>query len=251
MVPGIHRRECNDAGAVGVFARERIAKNGEPLKHHGVVHAIWQSIIARMASERPVYLQPYERAAHEHGAGFGSLLWASPATQAARFDAIAQMVDLNGRSVLDVGCGRADLLDYLMGRKIRVSSYIGIEGVEALAEAAREKRQARAQILHADFVAEPRRMFVGAEVVVISGSLNTMDAVQFYATLGRAFEAAGEMLVFNFLCSSQLAGANYLSWHRTDEVMGFVRGLSERVRKLEDYMAGDCTVAVGKTTACV
>jgi len=199
-----------------------------------------------MASEPPVYLQPYERASREHGGGFGSLLWASPVTQRARFEAICRMVDLTGRSVLDVGCGRADFLDYLRGRNVDVGAYTGIEGVPALAEAAREKGHQNARILQADFVAEPERLLVGANVVVICGSLNTMDATEFYATIQRAFEAAGHMLVFNFLCSPQLAGASYLSWHRTDEVMGFVKRFSQRVRKLEDYLTGDCTVAVGK-----
>jgi hypothetical protein len=199
-----------------------------------------------MASERPGYLQPYERAAREHGAGFGSLLWASPTTQAARFQAICRMVDLNGRSLLDIGCGRADFLDYLSARKVDLLSYTGIEGVEALANAAREKRQARAQILHADFVAQPEHMLVGADVALLCGSLNTMNTTQFYATITRAFEAAKELLVFNFLCSSQLAGATYLTWHRTSDVMEFARGLSERVRKLEDYMPGDCTITVAK-----
>ena len=199
-----------------------------------------------MASEPPVYLQPYERASREHGGGFGSLLWASPTTQRARFEAICRMVDLTGRSVLDVGCGRADFLDYLLGRNVRIAEYTGIEGVPALVEAAQAKGHANARILQADFVAEPERLRVGADVVVICGSLNTMDARDFYATIERAFEAAGQMLVFNFLCSPQLAGASYLSWHRTDEVMGFVQRFSQRVRKLEDYLTGDCTVAVGK-----
>ena len=56
------------------------------------------------------YLQPYLKAAERHGAGFGSLLWASPETQASRFDAVERLGRLHGKSILDVGCGRADLL---------------------------------------------------------------------------------------------------------------------------------------------
>jgi cyclopropane fatty-acyl-phospholipid synthase-like methyltransferase len=196
-------------------------------------------------SERLDYLEPYQQAAKRHGAGFGSLLWASPHTQAARFEAICRLVDLNGRNLLDVGCGRGDFLDYLIGQRVKVASYVGIEGVPELAEAARTKGHDRAQILQADFVAEPARLFVGAQVIVFSGSLNTMDVATFYSTLKRAFDAAGEMVVFNFLCSSKLAGADYLVWHRVEEVMEFARTLSARVRKLEDYLPGDCTVAIG------
>ncbi len=197
--------------------------------------------------ERPDYLEPYERAARRHGAGFGALLWASPQTQSLRFEAIRRLVDLNGKRLLDVGCGRADLLDYLIAHKVRLASYVGIEGVAALADAARAKGHPRSEIIEADFVAELEQLAAAAaDVIIFSGSLNTMDSSGFYSTLRRAYDAAGETLVFNFLCSSRLAGADYLVWHPADEVMSFARTLSDRVRKLEDYLPGDCTVAMGK-----
>jgi SAM-dependent methyltransferase len=197
-------------------------------------------------SESRDYLGPYQRAAERHGAGFGSLLWASPATQAARFEAICRLVNLRRKRVLDVGCGRADFLDYLLRRKVKVTSYVGIEGVAALAEVACEKGAGVARIVQGDFLANPELLETGAQVVVICGSLNTMDADGFYSTLRRAYAAAEEALVFNFLCSSRLAGADYLSWHSVEEVMGLARTLSDRVRKVEDYLVGDCTVMMGK-----
>jgi SAM-dependent methyltransferase len=205
-----------------------------------------ESIILGVMDDKAEYLEPYRAAARRHGAGFGSLLWASRQTQAVRFDAMTRIAELEGRRVLDVGCGRADLLDYLIEDGVRVESYVGIEAVAELAEAARAKGHENAQIIEADFVAEPHRLFVGAQVVAISGALNTLDASGFYATLRRAYEAASEALVFNFLSSERLAGASYLAWHPLGEVMGFVGTLSERVMVLEDYLMGDCTVAVGK-----
>jgi cyclopropane fatty-acyl-phospholipid synthase-like methyltransferase len=199
-----------------------------------------------VTKDRAEYLEPYRRAAERHGGGFKSLLWASEETQAARFEAICALVDFHGRSVLDVGCGRGDFLDYLIGRRVRTTSYVGIEGVAELAAAAREKGWPNARIVEADFVSDPGQMYVGAQVVVLSGSLNTMDADAFYSTLRRAYEAAGEVLVFNFLSSTRLAGAAYLSWHPVAEVMGFAGTLSDRVRKVEEYLVGDCTVAMGK-----
>jgi SAM-dependent methyltransferase len=200
-------------------------------------------------SERPDYLEPYQQAARRHGAGFGSLLWASPRTQAARFDAMCRLVDFGGRSVLDVGCGRADFLDFLIERGVWPASYIGIEGVAELAAAAREKRHSNATIVEADFVAEPARLFAGAQVVAISGALNTMDSADVYDTLRRAYDAAGEALVFNFLCSTRLAGASYLTWHPPAEVLTFARALSTQVQMVDDYLPGDCTVAIRKVDA--
>lgn len=191
------------------------------------------------------YLQPYRDAARVYGAGFGSLLWASPQTQAVRFDAIRRIVDLHGRSVLDVGCGRADLLEHLLDRGVRPADYIGIEAVDELAAAAEAKQLPGATIVRADFVAEPVRLFVGADVVVFSGSLNTADDSVFYATLARAWEAAAEALVFNFLCSPLLAGREYLFWRRADDVTRFSGTLgAASVGTADDYLPGDMTVRV-------
>ena len=199
----------------------------------------------------PPYLAPYLRAAEQFGAGFGSLLWASPSTQSARFGAIERLGNVAGRSVLDVGCGRGDFLDFLLRSGIRPADYVGIEAVAPLAEAAEAKAAGlwhkagvAARIIRADFVAEPMRMFVGADVVAFSGSLNTADDPTFYGTLRRAFDATADVLVFNFLSSTYLAGQQYLYWRRPQDVLAFARGVSSDVRILDDYLKGDCTVAV-------
>ena len=200
----------------------------------------------------PAYLAPYLQAARTCGGGFGTLLWASPATQAVRFEAIRRIYDPAGRSVLDVGCGRADYLGFLLDRGIRPADYIGIEAVGPLADAADERaEQARragvaVRILRADFVREPVRIFVGADVVMFSGSLNTAGDDVFYPTLRRAYEAAAEAMVFNFLDSTMLAGRDYLVWRRPADVLRFAGSLSADVRVRDEYLPGDCTVAVVK-----
>ena len=194
----------------------------------------------------PAYLTPYQRAASRHGAGFSSLLWASPQTQAVRFGALTRLVGLKGRSLLDVGCGRADLLDFLLARDIKLAHYVGLEGVPTLAEAAEAKNHPNTIIVRADFVREPLRLFVGADVVYFSGSLNTLDPADFYVTIRKAYDAAAETLVFNFLCSSDLAGMSYLHWHRASEVWAFCKSLTSDVRRLDDYLPGDTTFALTK-----
>ncbi|MGB7160386.1 MAG: class I SAM-dependent methyltransferase [Tepidisphaeraceae bacterium] len=192
------------------------------------------------------YLTPYLNAASRHGAGFSALLWATPRTQAVRFEALTRLVGLNGKSLLDVGCGRADLLDYLRARHVRPAHYVGLEGVGKLADAAEAKSHPAALIARADFVREPLRMFVGADVVYFSGSLNTLDPATFYATIRKAYDAAAETLVFNFLSSTELAGVSYLHWHEPSEVWAFAKRLTPDVRRLDDYLDGDCTFALDK-----
>jgi hypothetical protein len=204
------------------------------------------------ASTPPSYLVPYLDAARRHGAAFPSLLWASPRTQAARFDAICRLESPRARSVLDVGCGRADFLEFSLRRDSAPAGYVGIEAVPALAAAAEEnasrlRSEIPATIVRADIIARPGAMFVGADLVVISGTLNTLgDDGAFETTLRRAYDAAAEALVFNFLESPNLAAADFLTWRRREDVLRFGRSLSPDVRVLADYLPGDATIAIHK-----
>ena len=200
-----------------------------------------------MRTKTEHYLEPYRRAASRHGDRFGSLLWASPKTQAARFDAICRLAEMRGRRVLDVGCGRADLMDFLIERGIEPSEYIGIEAVDELVGAAMKKKSPVTRIVCGDFVREPKLMDVGAEVIVFSGSLNTVEPEQFYLSLRQGWEAAGEVMVFNFLAARHIASAQWLTWHRVEDVLRFARALSSQVRMLDDYLDGDCTIALEKS----
>jgi hypothetical protein len=205
-------------------------------------------IILSMSScaDLPSYLTPYIAASQKYGAGFGSLLWASPKTQSIRFKALLQTVDINGLSMMDVGCGRADLLEYIFHTRRCPRSYIGLEAVEVLATAARKKLPPHCQILHGDFVENPTLLETGADVLLYSGSLNTMDSKTFYQCLESGFAAAKRAMVFNFLCSPLLAGAGHLTWHPVEAVMEFSRGLSGQIKLSSNYMRGDATIALFK-----
>ena len=196
-------------------------------------------------SEAERYLTPYLEAAGEYGAGFGALLWASPKTQRSRFQAIRRLLPQGPCTLLDAGCGRADFLDYLLAQGVKPAEYTGVEAVEPLAHAAMEKYPG-SRIIHDDFVRNPLSLFVGAEVIIFSGSLNTMQHATFYRILTYAWQAAGAAVIFNFLCSPMLAGKAYLFWHDRNDVTAFVRGLGGIVELAEPYLDGDCTIAIRK-----
>ena len=156
------------------------------------------------------------------------------------------MADPTGLSILDLGCGRADFLDFLVARGTSPKKYFGLEGVRELAEAAENKRVDGSRIIIADFVREPRRMQVAADVIYCSGALNTIETDDFYLTIRNAFAAAKRAFVFNFLSSSLLAGTNYLRWHNPREVIKFCRTLGGEIVRHEGYIEGDCTIAMSK-----
>src|SRR6478609_9254385 len=80
----------------------------------GATQGRMNSFRSAQMSEVPPYLLPYHRAARTHGSSFSSLLWASESTQRIRFEILQRAVDFTGRTICDAGCGRADLLDFLI-----------------------------------------------------------------------------------------------------------------------------------------
>ena len=195
----------------------------------------------------PFYLYPYHEARLHGAKGFDALLWSSRAGQRVRFAAIARICPLAGMRVLDVGCGQADLLGFLLEQGIEPAHYTGLEMIPASVRAARRKKYERCEILKGDFVREPEKLAVGADVVIFSGSLNTLPGPPFYRALRAAWKAAGSALVFNFLSSQSWAGENWLHWHRRKNVLAFCRSLGGAVRFDESYLEGDCTVAIRKS----
>ena len=164
-------------------------------------------------SDRP-YLEPYEKATREMGAGFESQLWMSKDAQRTRFEVLTRVGRFKDRIMADLGCGVGDLPLYLHehGDDQFPKSYIGIEGVQAMATHARERVAAagveRTIFDLGDFVADGSLadMLVndaGVEVFVFSGSLNTLEMRRaqevldsFWYALLRAKRGT---LVFNFL----------------------------------------------------
>lgn len=163
---------------------------------------------------RDRYLEPYRRALRRYGAGFDALLWRSRAFQRARFAVLAEVVPLQGRVVADMGCGRADKLLWMADQDLLPRAYVGVEALPELCDLARarlaRRRLANATILQADFVAQPDLFQQlteghGVEVILFSGSLNTLSQETALQVLTHAWSALANRrdgaLAFNFLSS--------------------------------------------------
>jgi uncharacterized protein (DUF1330 family) len=160
----------------------------------------------------PEYLAPYEEAVERYGASFESLLWHSEEFQGERFRIICEVAQVAERVIADLGCGRADLLQYLHTHNAGHARYLGVEAIDELAEFSRQRAAGagwgEAEIIQADFVGDAGLMGRlvrdhGAEILVFSGSLNTLEPRQAAAVLDRAWDAVRHTprgtLVFNFL----------------------------------------------------
>jgi len=163
-------------------------------------------------SEGPAYLRPYQEAVDAHGPRFEALLWNRPETQLTRFDALVSMLDLDAKTIADMGCGRADLAVFLKDRGIGYGRYIGVEGVAELCDASRKRAEdeglERCEFQELDFVAgegvfDRLAKQSGAQVLAFSGSLNTLAQADAQRVLDHAWASIastpGGALAFNFL----------------------------------------------------
>lgn len=69
---------------------------------------------------------------------YGVLGWESKEAQTLRFDILASYMDLSDKSVLDVGCGMGNLLEYFRSKDINVR-YTGVDILKSMIDQARAK----------------------------------------------------------------------------------------------------------------
>ncbi|PKL33839.1 MAG: hypothetical protein CVV40_00325 [Planctomycetes bacterium HGW-Planctomycetes-2] len=206
------------------------------------------------------YLKPYLEAAREFGPSFEATLWLSREKQRERFAVIAEMAELEGRLVVDAGCGLGDFAAYLAEVGVKVGGFVGLEGVESVVREARLRGLAGARFVQADFVADPSAfssaMGEGERpaVVVFSGSLNTLTQERALDVLDRAWGALEEKrggVVFNFLSARDHQPPNPEPGpaRRFDPLVMLNWALERTplVRFRQDYMGGhDATIALEK-----
>ncbi len=151
-------------------------------------------------------------------------------------------MDPSGLRVLDAGCGRGDLWEFLHTHGHPPAEYIGLEAMPALAAVA--TGAVPAPIVQCDFIAEPNRLHTGSELIVFCGSLNTCDLTTFWNAIENALSAASIGVVFNFLCGQSRAMADHLTWQTLADARKRAQLLSRNIVVVDDYLAGDATIAL-------
>jgi SAM-dependent methyltransferase len=136
----------------------------------------------------------------DHGYDPKTLGWFK-GKQELRFSILTSQVDLEGQSILDIGCGFGDL-NYFLKRRLRSYVYHGIDLVDELVDEGRRRHpEAWVKFSCGDFLAEAPRMF---DYIVGSGIFNyrlseedNYDYIE--RTLRKAMDECGTGVAFDFL----------------------------------------------------
>jgi len=170
--------------------------------------------------------------------------WASEGSQQARFEVLADNVDLEGLALLDVGCGLGDLLAYLESRNLRLE-YTGVDLLEEMVQAARQ-RHPHGRFVCADVFSNDNPFAQESfDVVFCSGifNLNLGNNEQFLAAaLGRLMELSRDYTVFNLLHARQLQQDATYAYYHPSAVRTMLDALPCSYRLIDDYLPNDFTV---------
>jgi cyclopropane fatty-acyl-phospholipid synthase-like methyltransferase len=180
---------------------------------------------------------------------YGILGWESEEAQQTRFDILLSKVDLEGKKLLDVGCGVGNLYEYIKSKNINVK-YTGVDILDKMVEKARAKR------LDADFInidIFKNNIFEekSFDIIYASGifNLDLGNNTEFLANaLDLFFRLSRETVVFNLLSVSSPNKEDRYFYFNPDEVAEILAGFSGLLAKtefVESYLDNDFTVVCG------
>ena len=177
----------------------------------------------------------------QYGPSARALGWAGIEGQQVRFQALTQIGDLAHHSVLDIGCGYADLYPFLRQRYAGVR-YHGIEHMPELLDVARERYRDAPDLKLGvgDFL---RTSLPPSDYVLASGALSYRhrDPQFVYQAIEKLFGSCTIGLGFNLL-SWEPPGGGPLAAYDPAHILAFCQQLAPRAELLQGYWEGDFTV---------
>lgn len=171
--------------------------------------------------------------------------WESRDAQNSRFSVLTENVSLNGRTLLDVGCGLADLYSFLLDNGIK-PDYTGIDILPEMAKSA-ISRYPEVKILCGDIFSEPELIGKNKyEVVFSSGifNLNLGNNIEFLDDALKLFhEISSEYIVFNLLSEKSDNREDKYYYYSIKDVETAVKKICfSKVKIVEDYLLNDLSV---------
>jgi trans-aconitate methyltransferase len=183
---------------------------------------------------------------HEGGTA-GALGFRGGESQQKRFEILAAVAEsMDGRSVLDVGCGHGDFKACLDG-KFHGYSYIGIDQMAEFIQEARVRYGQRPACYFciSDFTAAELPQ---ADYVFASGVLGykCADSGFYFAMIEKMFNAANITLAFNMLDAAVFPAHPLLTGHDAETVLAYCKTLSPQARLIRGYLEDDFTLVLPK-----
>ena len=189
----------------------------------------------------------YTSLAERFGYDFKSLDWGSEQSQKKRFKILSEIADLNGKSVLDIGCGLGDFYLWLNNQHVSVE-YHGTDITPKMIELAKIKYPKVSlecsDVLDSDPFEKNKFDYVFSSGIFTFRTRNSMEFL--HTMIERMFELCKYGIAFNLL-SSWSNNKQPNEFHADPGIIiKYCRKLSINLVLRHDYHPGDFTIYIYK-----
>ena len=189
----------------------------------------------------------YNKRAKEYDDPLKVMDWSSKYAQNVRFKILTEIGNLYGKSILDVGCGFADLFVFFQKRGINVN-YTGIDVSDEIINKAKEKRP-DLNLICADILKDytiPKADFVISSGIHSVKTFNNTGRVK--KVIKRMYELCNMAMGTNMFSTyyPKETFAHYAVRYDPEKIFSFAKTLSDYVVLRHDYLPNDFTVYIYK-----
>ena len=188
----------------------------------------------------------YEEALARYGESPKALHWTNYRAMGIRFKELVADLALDGKSILDVGCGMGDLLPFIYA-KTTDFKYLGTDINQGFIGIAKKRYEGHEFKLLDPFSQKVPGRF---DIVMSSGVMNVnipdwLDRRK--QMIARLFELAGEAASFNMAGSFKPpAHDEKIAYANSQEILDFCQTLSSRIVLRNHYSSIDFTISMFK-----
>jgi SAM-dependent methyltransferase len=200
-------------------------------------------------TDKQKIINAYEKRLAAHGFDVATLKSGGAGKQYVRHTVHADAFTLQGRRILDVGCGIGMFYKFLHARNEQFSSYTGIDIVDAFLEFDR-KMYPEASFLKLDIFSEPLT-HLRPDVVFVSQVFNAKyrksDNFQVACdAIRRLFEAAADGIAVDFMSTYVDFREDEHFYFKPEALLEFGKSLTRYVTIQHDYLPFEFTLILRK-----
>ena len=181
------------------------------------------------------YLNRYKK----NGISAQSLGWGSKEDQLVRFNTIIENFNLKGKTIMDVGCGFADLYNFLVENEINVN-YIGVDIIpEFINYCKKEYPQHKFYCKNVMLDLELPNPDVIISLGTLNYNLNKVNNLKYSKMfIKRLFNLTNELLIVDFLSEYRTPNypkENMVYYHKPEKIFKYVMNLTNDVTLIHNY----------------
>jgi len=189
--------------------------------------------------------EDYEKALQAYGESPKALLWWDYRSMAIRFRELVKDIPLDGKSVLDAGCGMGDLLPFLYSNSTSFK-YLGVDKNKGFIEIAKKRYEG-----HNFKVADPFKDKIGDFDVIISSGVMNGNHEGWLEKRKQMIKAlygqANQVLSFNMAGGLRpVPNDSLIAYADAREIFEYCQTLSPRVILRAHYLQKDFAVVMFK-----